>query len=81
MRYLLVTELYMVDTWEKIVVHILFGIIFVMFWYFNYSIIVSGINQLRSSTAHDVEQILWAAINYSRDLKLLLNYYLDVMVG
>ncbi|XP_026744059.1 uncharacterized protein LOC113505512 [Trichoplusia ni] len=57
-RYLLVTELYMVDTWEKIVVHILFGIIFVMFWYFNYSIIVSGINQLRSSTAHDVEQIL-----------------------
>ncbi|KAJ8705985.1 hypothetical protein PYW07_010762 [Mythimna separata] len=57
-RYLLVTELYMVDTWEKIVVHILFAVIFTMFWYFNYSIIVSGIAQLRSSTTHDIEQIL-----------------------
>ncbi|XP_022828795.1 uncharacterized protein LOC111358116 [Spodoptera litura] len=57
-RYLLATELYMVDTWEKVVMHIVFGIIFTLFWYFNYSIIISGIAQLRSSTAHDVEQIL-----------------------
>ncbi|XP_050555870.1 uncharacterized protein LOC118277004 [Spodoptera frugiperda] len=57
-RYLLATELYMVDTWEKVVMHIVFGIMFTLFWYFNYSIIMSGIAQLRSSTAHDVEQIL-----------------------
>ncbi|XP_047037873.1 serine palmitoyltransferase small subunit A [Helicoverpa zea] len=57
-RYLLVTELYMVETWEKVIVHILFAIIFGLFWYFNYSIIMSGISQLRSSTSHDVEQVL-----------------------
>ncbi|KAH9643595.1 hypothetical protein HF086_000069 [Spodoptera exigua] len=88
-RYLVATELYMVDTWEKVIVRILFkinqnktlfidkitrrglciddllmssnivfGAFFTLFWYFNYSIIVGGIAQLRSSTAHDVEQIL-----------------------
>ncbi|KAF9407824.1 hypothetical protein HW555_012280 [Spodoptera exigua] len=64
-RYLVATELYMVDTWEKVIVlslaqqsDIVFGAFFTLFWYFNYSIIVGGIAQLRSSTAHDVEQIL-----------------------
>ncbi|XP_061381080.1 uncharacterized protein LOC133319729 [Danaus plexippus] len=46
-RYLTATELYMVEPWEKIFIHILFGLFFAIFWYFNSSIIVNGISQLR----------------------------------
>ncbi|XP_013184715.1 serine palmitoyltransferase small subunit A [Amyelois transitella] len=47
LRYLLVTELYMVEPWEKAVIQIVFAILFLLCWYFNYSIVMSGISHLR----------------------------------
>ncbi|CAB3245161.1 unnamed protein product [Arctia plantaginis] len=58
LRYLLVTELYMVEPWEKMIVHTLFAVLFGLFWYFNYSVVTTCISQLRSTTAHDIELIL-----------------------
>ncbi|XP_059216932.1 uncharacterized protein LOC131994270 [Stomoxys calcitrans] len=40
-RYLMVTELYMVEKWERVTIHIIFAILFILFWYFNYSILLS----------------------------------------
>ncbi|CAH2229722.1 jg27934 [Pararge aegeria aegeria] len=48
-RYLLATELYMVEPWEKVFIHVIFAIVFGLFWYFNYSIIVYVIAQIRQS--------------------------------
>ncbi|XP_045457356.1 serine palmitoyltransferase small subunit A [Melitaea cinxia] len=47
-RYLVSTELYMVEPWERVVIHVLLTIFFVLFWYFNYTIIVNGISKLRA---------------------------------
>ncbi|KAJ0170581.1 hypothetical protein K1T71_013952 [Dendrolimus kikuchii] len=55
-RYLLVTELYMVDTWEKITVQIIILVLFGLFWYFNYSIVMNVISQMR--LPHHTEKIL-----------------------
>ncbi|XP_059045903.1 serine palmitoyltransferase small subunit A [Achroia grisella] len=46
LRYLLVTELYMVETWEKIVIQSIFVIIFGLYSYFNYSILTHGVSHL-----------------------------------
>ncbi|XP_005188773.1 uncharacterized protein LOC101892694 [Musca domestica] len=40
-RYLMVTELYMVEKWERVTIHIIFAILFILFWYFNYSVLLS----------------------------------------
>ncbi|XP_017133797.1 uncharacterized protein LOC108150246 [Drosophila elegans] len=40
-RYLMVTELYMVEKWERITIHVIFMVLFCVFWYFNYSILLS----------------------------------------
>ncbi|XP_004923746.1 uncharacterized protein LOC101740127 [Bombyx mori] len=48
-RYLLATELYMVETWERIAIHIVFGILFGLFWFFNYYITISAISRLRGN--------------------------------
>ncbi|CAH0718407.1 unnamed protein product, partial [Brenthis ino] len=52
LRYLVSTELYMVEPWERAVIHVLFVVVFALFWYFNYSIIFNGISQLRDSSQH-----------------------------
>ncbi|XP_037821976.1 uncharacterized protein LOC119610715 [Lucilia sericata] len=40
-RYLMVTELYMVEKWERITIHVIFAVLFILFWYFNYSVLLS----------------------------------------
>ncbi|EDX09851.1 uncharacterized protein LOC6737429 [Drosophila simulans] len=40
-RYLMVTELYMVEKWERITIHVIFMVLFCVFWYFNYSVLLS----------------------------------------
>uniref|UniRef100_T1GPI4 Uncharacterized protein n=1 Tax=Megaselia scalaris TaxID=36166 RepID=T1GPI4_MEGSC len=40
-RYLLTTELYMVEKWERVTIHVIFFILFMLIWYFNYSIVLS----------------------------------------
>ncbi|XP_021935373.1 serine palmitoyltransferase small subunit A [Zootermopsis nevadensis] len=39
-RYLMVTELYMVERWERGVVSVVFLILFLMLAYFNYAVIL-----------------------------------------
>ncbi|CAG4960718.1 unnamed protein product [Parnassius apollo] len=51
-RYLVATELYMVEPWEKVVIHVFFVLMFGLFWYFNYSIILNGLLKLRDSSRH-----------------------------
>ncbi|KPJ01181.1 hypothetical protein RR46_03052 [Papilio xuthus] len=51
-RYLVATELYMVEPWEKVVIHVLFVLVFSLFWYFNYSIVLNGILQMRDIKRH-----------------------------
>ncbi|XP_068624538.1 serine palmitoyltransferase small subunit A [Battus philenor] len=51
-RYLTTTELYMVEPWERVVIHVLFVLIFSLFWYFNYSIILNGILKMLGSRRH-----------------------------
>ncbi|XP_050680251.1 serine palmitoyltransferase small subunit A [Leptidea sinapis] len=52
LRYLLATELYMVEPWERTVVHILMIVTFAVFWYFNYSIVLYGISHIRDCPQH-----------------------------
>ncbi|XP_030375526.1 uncharacterized protein LOC115624818 [Scaptodrosophila lebanonensis] len=40
-RYLMVTELYMVEKWERVTIHVIFLTLFCIFWYFNYSVLLS----------------------------------------
>ncbi|XP_011207457.1 PREDICTED: uncharacterized protein LOC108978669 [Bactrocera latifrons] len=40
-RYLMVTELYMVEKWERVTIHVIFAVLFCLFWYFNYSVLLS----------------------------------------
>ncbi|XP_017028289.1 uncharacterized protein ghi [Drosophila kikkawai] len=40
-RYLMVTELYMVEKWERVTIHVIFMVLFCVFWYFNYSVLLS----------------------------------------
>ncbi|XP_055376817.1 uncharacterized protein LOC129609010 [Condylostylus longicornis] len=39
-RYQLVTELYMVEKWERITIHVIFFAIFLLFWIFNYTLLL-----------------------------------------
>ncbi|CAK1549113.1 unnamed protein product [Leptosia nina] len=47
LRYQVSTELYMVEPWEKVVMHVIFAVVFGLFWYFNYSVIVHAIAHIR----------------------------------
>ncbi|XP_073965972.1 uncharacterized protein [Choristoneura fumiferana] len=47
-RYLLATEMYMVEPWEKAVIHFIFLVLFSLFWWFNSSLVVSSIARLRN---------------------------------
>ncbi|XP_026324510.1 serine palmitoyltransferase small subunit A [Hyposmocoma kahamanoa] len=58
LRYLLVTEMYMVEPWEKAVIHVLFATVFGLFWYFNYSFVMHTIAQLRSTQSVFVQRVL-----------------------
>uniref|UniRef100_A0A0K8TND3 Putative conserved protein with signal anchor n=1 Tax=Tabanus bromius TaxID=304241 RepID=A0A0K8TND3_TABBR len=40
-RYLMVTELYMVEKWERVTIHVVFLVLFVLFWFFNYTVLLS----------------------------------------
>ncbi|XP_068143031.1 uncharacterized protein ghi [Drosophila tropicalis] len=40
-RYLMVTELYMVEKWERVTIHVIFMVLFCVFGYFNYSVLLS----------------------------------------
>lgn len=40
-RYLMVTELYVVEKWERVTIHVIFMVLFCVFWYFNYSVLLS----------------------------------------
>ncbi|EDV39101.1 uncharacterized protein Dana_GF25135 [Drosophila ananassae] len=40
-RYLMVTELYMCEKWERVTIHVIFMVLFCVFWYFNYSVLLS----------------------------------------
>ncbi|XP_045781250.1 uncharacterized protein LOC123878182 [Maniola jurtina] len=48
-RYLLSTELYMVEPWEKVFIHVVFAMVFGALWYFNHAIIVHVIAHVRDS--------------------------------
>ncbi|CAO1317926.1 unnamed protein product [Diamesa tonsa] len=37
-RYLMVTELFMCERWERVTIHIFLFIVFLMQWYFNYCV-------------------------------------------
>ncbi|XP_048512575.1 serine palmitoyltransferase small subunit A [Athalia rosae] len=45
-RYALVTELYMVEKWERNVVHIFLLAMFGLFFYFNYRVLVPSASQI-----------------------------------
>ncbi|XP_061390668.1 uncharacterized protein LOC133326006 [Musca vetustissima] len=49
-RYLMVTELYMVEKWERVTIHVIFAILFILFWYFNYSVLLSVTGSLFGMT-------------------------------
>ncbi|XP_026288111.1 serine palmitoyltransferase small subunit B [Frankliniella occidentalis] len=40
-RYLMVTELYIVERWEQRVMNVAFVLLFVLFWYFNSTVLVN----------------------------------------
>ncbi|XP_048000047.1 uncharacterized protein LOC125237120 [Leguminivora glycinivorella] len=50
-RYLLATELYMVEPWEKVVIHIVFAVLLTLFWWFNKTLVVGGISSLRNTAS------------------------------
>ncbi|CAG9790000.1 unnamed protein product [Diatraea saccharalis] len=50
LRYLLATELYIVEPWEKVVIHLLYAIIFGLLWYFNTAIVLDGLARLRNTS-------------------------------
>lgn len=39
-RYLLITELYMVEKWERVMIHIVFVIIFTIIGLFNWTVVL-----------------------------------------
>ncbi|XP_037037015.1 uncharacterized protein LOC119074826 [Bradysia coprophila] len=39
-RYLMITEMYMVEKWEVVAIHLIFAAVFSVFWYFNYSVVL-----------------------------------------
>ncbi|ALC43415.1 CG32038 [Drosophila busckii] len=49
-RYLMVTELYVVEKWERVTIHVIFMLLFCVFWYFNYSIMLSMTSNLLGYT-------------------------------
>ncbi|XP_047508746.1 uncharacterized protein LOC125052165 [Pieris napi] len=57
LRYILSIELYMVEPWERLVIHVIFAIFFGLFWYFNYSVIVYAIAHIRDCPSHAYEML------------------------
>ncbi|CAG9116387.1 unnamed protein product [Plutella xylostella] len=51
LRYLLATDLYIVEPWEKVVIHVLFALLFAAFWYFNYVMVASDSSELKHGHA------------------------------
>ncbi|XP_047351629.1 uncharacterized protein LOC124949880 [Vespa velutina] len=49
-RYMLVTELYMVEKWERIFINIFFIVLFLSFFIFNYKVLLP-IAEVVSSTS------------------------------
>ncbi|XP_020294507.1 uncharacterized protein LOC109860070 [Pseudomyrmex gracilis] len=47
-RYTLVTELYMVEEWERNFIHICFLALFLLFFMFNYTIVLPVTQYVRS---------------------------------
>ncbi|XP_065346009.1 serine palmitoyltransferase small subunit A [Cloeon dipterum] len=45
-RYTMVTELYMVEPWEQVVVHCFFLMLFLILAYFNYSVLLGTVSFL-----------------------------------
>ncbi|XP_052860771.1 uncharacterized protein LOC128267864 [Anopheles cruzii] len=39
-RYLMITELYMVESWERVTIHVFLFVIFLLQWYFNCSVLL-----------------------------------------
>ncbi|EAU76567.1 uncharacterized protein LOC120897107 [Anopheles arabiensis] len=39
-RYLMITELYMVESWERVTIHVFLFAIFLAQWYFNCKVIL-----------------------------------------
>ncbi|XP_063698877.1 uncharacterized protein LOC134829627 [Culicoides brevitarsis] len=39
-RYLMVTELYIVERWERVVIHVFFLVVFLLQWYFNQTVLL-----------------------------------------
>ncbi|CAD7082258.1 unnamed protein product [Hermetia illucens] len=58
-RYLMVTELYMVEKWERVTIHVIFLVIFLLFWYFNYSVLLSFTGRILGITP--ISSVLHAA--------------------
>lgn len=54
LRYLLATEMYIVEPWEVTVMHIIILIVFMGFWYLNYSIVLGAIGSLTNSASLQV---------------------------
>uniref|UniRef100_A0A1L8DUZ8 Putative conserved protein with signal anchor n=1 Tax=Nyssomyia neivai TaxID=330878 RepID=A0A1L8DUZ8_9DIPT len=48
-RWTLVTEMYMVEKWERITINCLFVVLFLAFWYFNYKVILAFTTHLTSA--------------------------------
>jgi len=45
-RYLMITEMYMVEKWEVVAIHVIFTIVFSIFWYINYSVVLGLISSV-----------------------------------
>ncbi|XP_052897821.1 uncharacterized protein LOC128304652 [Anopheles moucheti] len=39
-RYLMITELYMVESWERVTIHVFLFVIFLVQWYFNCKVVL-----------------------------------------
>ncbi|KAJ6642047.1 hypothetical protein Bhyg_06993 [Pseudolycoriella hygida] len=39
-RYLMITEMYMVEKWEVVTIHAIIVLIFLICWYINYSVVL-----------------------------------------
>ncbi|KAG5897337.1 hypothetical protein JTB14_030223 [Gonioctena quinquepunctata] len=50
-RYLLVTELYMVEKWERAMFHIVLFILLSILYIFNTFVVMGGIKMLRNSSS------------------------------
>ncbi|XP_031633286.1 uncharacterized protein LOC116347032 [Contarinia nasturtii] len=45
-RYLMVTELYIVEKWERVTMHVILLILFLLVGYFNFSVVMPLVSKM-----------------------------------